>query len=134
MDNQDSYALPIIRRQLNSILHKEKGTTFLHFTEELHGNALRGYTRSGIPHPGDYNVEKVLNSIKQVGVFLYGYLFLRDHPFSQGISNFGYRPNDVPGRFQIEISSINQIPDAVIHLTLFYITLGVLFLVSLLCS
>merc|ERR550534_3550950 len=65
MDNQDSYALPIIRRQLNSILHKEKGTTFLHFTEELHGNALRGYTRSGIPHPGDYNVEKVLNSIKQ---------------------------------------------------------------------
>ena len=66
IDRQDSYALPFIRRQLNSILQKEKGTTFLKFVDELHGNALRGYTRSGIPHPTDDNVEKVLAAIKQV--------------------------------------------------------------------
>ena len=66
IQREDSYALPIIRRQLNGLLQKEKGTNFLQFTELMHVNAVQGYKRSLIPHPSDGQGEKMLANIKEV--------------------------------------------------------------------
>ncbi|XP_057295989.1 uncharacterized protein LOC130624945 [Hydractinia symbiolongicarpus] len=62
---QESYAIPIIRRQLNHMLMKEKGSTFNDFTDLMHYNAMKGYKRSSIPTPRDVNVEKKLIAIKR---------------------------------------------------------------------
>lgn len=66
---QDSYAIPIIRRQLNHMLMKEKGSTFNDFTDLMHYNAMKGYKRSSIPTPQDVNVEKKLIAIKRVSQY-----------------------------------------------------------------
>ena len=67
---ENEFALPVIRRQLNSLLGKEKKGTFSNFINHIHENALHGYKRSLIPHPSDAKGEELLTSIKQVMCYI----------------------------------------------------------------
>lgn len=65
INKQDSYALPILRNQLNHMLKTEKGSTVLEFTHLIHQNAMQGYKRSIIPKHESDDGEKTLLSIKR---------------------------------------------------------------------
>ncbi|XP_057295813.1 uncharacterized protein LOC130624255 [Hydractinia symbiolongicarpus] len=65
INKQDSYALPILRNQLNHMLKTEKGSTVLEFTDLIHKNAMQGYKRSIIPKHESDDGQKTLLSIKR---------------------------------------------------------------------
>jgi len=65
MHTEDFNAIPIIRRHINNLLGKEKGTSFVKYTDFMHLNAVQGYKRSNIPRPADGLGEKILANIKQ---------------------------------------------------------------------
>lgn len=64
MNKQDSYAVSVLRNQLNHMLKTEKGSTVLEFTDLIHQNAMKGYKRSLIPKHESDDGEKTLQYIK----------------------------------------------------------------------
>ena len=66
MNRQDKLTIPIVRRQLDFILKKEKGSTLKDFVGVIHENAMKGYKRSSIPTAHDVDGEGKLKEINKV--------------------------------------------------------------------